>query len=154
MFAYCGNNPVNRLDSEGLLWETILDICNDALNIGKDLWNKGKEWISNTFGAKSTVTQTISKKETEIVPAPSPITVTSGNETTTVVSQSGDSSKPISVYANGDIDAPLSSSVGIVFNFKNGDALNISIGLDNTGISYTTTDAGSINSVGLRINPL
>ena len=146
MFSYCENNPVNRDDPTGLFWEEIG-------NFFVGLWNGTKNWAQNTFGAESTVTTTVAVYEREIVPDPSPVTVTSGEATTVVTSQHGDSSKPISVYANGDADNPIiSSSAGIKFNFPNGDTIDISFGLDNLGVSFSSTSKEHTNSVGLRLN--
>ena len=48
LFAYCGNNPVNRIDSEGYMWKSV------------------KKWISNTWNnVKKTANQfinTVKKK--------------------------------------------------------------------------------------------
>jgi RHS repeat-associated protein len=32
LFAYCGNNPINRLDPSGLLWGEIKNFFNKAAN--------------------------------------------------------------------------------------------------------------------------
>ena len=48
MFAYCGNNPVNRLDSNGNSWA-------DIKNWVSDKWNAVKSWVHNTFGTQMMV---------------------------------------------------------------------------------------------------
>jgi len=39
MFAYCGNNPVNRVDSSGLFWDTVLDIISLGFSIAEVVQN-------------------------------------------------------------------------------------------------------------------
>ena len=39
MFAYCGNNPVHRIDDNGLLWDTIFDIVSLCFSIGEVISN-------------------------------------------------------------------------------------------------------------------
>ena len=43
MFAYCGNNPVNRSDSTGHSW------FNDIKKSLSDAWDYTKKWVSNTW---------------------------------------------------------------------------------------------------------
>jgi hypothetical protein len=38
MFAYCGNNPVNRSDAAGGFWDTVFDIFSLGISIA-DVWN-------------------------------------------------------------------------------------------------------------------
>ena len=33
MFAYCGNNPVNRSDVEGNFWDTIFDVVSLVVSV-------------------------------------------------------------------------------------------------------------------------
>ena len=60
MFAYCGNNPVNRADPGGLFWKEVG-------NFLKKAWNGIKTFAKNTFGAGATTVHKV-KQETEIVP--------------------------------------------------------------------------------------
>ena len=144
MFAYCGNNPINRIDPEGLFWSKIESFFSNA-------WNKVKTWASNTFGASISTTST-AKEENAIVPDPSPITVETGTKTTQTISTQGDSSKPISVYAVEDYENPvISSSAGININIGNF-TLNVSVGLDNLGISGSITGEDSTTTFGLKTN--
>ena len=39
MFAYCGNNPVNRVDPTGQFWSEIKDFFSDSWNKAKGLFN-------------------------------------------------------------------------------------------------------------------
>jgi len=145
MFAYCGNNPVNRADPTGMFWKEIGDFFSKA-------WDGIKTWAKNTFGAGSSTTATITEIETPVIPDPSPITVKTGTKTTQTISEHGDSSKPISVYANKDAQHPIkSSSVGININI--GDfTLDLSVGLDDIGISGSLTNGNTTESFGLKLN--
>ena len=145
MFAYCGNNPVNHTDSSGMLWEKIG-------NWFKNTWNSVKKWAGNTFGAGSSTSATITKTEVEHLPDPLPITAKTGIKTTQTISEHGNSSKPVSVYAKLDDAHPVkSSSAGIKINISSF-TLDISLGLDNTGISGSLADSNTTKSFGLKAN--
>ena len=145
MYAYCGNNSVNRIDSTGMFWKEIKDSLSKA-------WNGIKTWTANTFGAGTSTTATIAEIETPVIPDPSPITVKTGTKTTQTVSQCGDSSKPISVYANKDAQHPIkSSSVGININIVNF-TLGLNIGLDDIGVSASLTNGNTTNNFGIKLN--
>ena len=145
MFAYCGNNPVNCTDPTGMFWKGIG-------NFFSKVWNGIKTWAKNTFGAGSSTTATIAKIETPIIPDPSPITVKTGTKTTQTVSEHGDSSKPISVYANKDVRHPIkSSSAGININIVDF-TLNFSVGFDDIGISGSLANGKTVNDFGLKLN--
>ena len=145
MFAYCGNNPVNRADPTGMFWKEIGDFFSKA-------WNGIKTWAKNTFGAGSSTTATIAEIETPVIPDPSPVTVKTGTKTTQTISKHGDSSKPISVYANKDAQHPIkSSSAGININIVNF-TLDLSVGLDDIGISGSLTNGNTTNSFGVKLN--
>ena len=145
-YAYCGNNPVNKLDPSGMFWVEIGQFLSNA-------WNSVKTWAKNTFGAGSSTTTTIFESETPILPDPLPITVKIGTQTTQIVTSHGDSSKPISVYANGDLDNYLESSAGVNINIDSF-ALNLSLGLADTGISFSLANGNTTNSFGLKVNLL
>ena len=145
MFSYCENNPINRIDQSGMFWKEIG-------NWFKNKWNNVKTWASNTFGAGSSTYTTIAKNEEIYLSEPFPITAKSGIKTTQTVSKHGNSSKPVSVYAERDAEHPIkSSSAGIKFNISNF-VLNISLGLDDLGIYASRANGDTINSFGLRIN--
>ena len=134
LYAYCGNNPVDRTDPTGTFWNEI------------------KVWAKNTFGAGSSTTVTIANIETAVIPDPSPITVKTGTKTTQITSKYGNSSKPISVYANKDAQHPIkSSSAGININIANF-TLDLSVGLDDIGISGSITNGNTTNSFGVILN--
>ncbi len=144
-FAYCGNNPVNRSDPSGLFWKEIGNFFSKA-------WNGIKTWAKNTFGAGSSTTSTVTiaeKTEKPILPA---VTVKTGTKDTKTVSKRGDTTKPISVYANKSVEQPIkSSSAGIKINVSDF-TLDLSFGLDNIGLSGTRSNGDVSNSFGLRAN--
>lgn len=143
MFAYCGNSPIKRIDYSGMFWEEIGEFFVNA-------WEGIKDWASDTFGARSSTTVTIEDKETQVVADPSPVTVTTGAKTTQTVSSRGDSSKPISVFANKDAQHPIiSSSVGININISDF-TLVFSLGLDNTSISGAIKSGDRTDSFGVK----
>ena len=132
MFAYCNNNPICRLDLDGKTWEELG-------NWFKDTWEEFKDWAKDTFGAGSTTSITLYEFETPILQSPSPVTITSGTTATQTVSSNGDSSKPISVYADGSLSNPIkSSSAGVYVNIDNF-TLGINLALDDVSISGTVT---------------
>ena len=145
MFSYCGDNPINYQDSDGMFWKEIGDFFKKA-------GRKIKKFVSSTFGAGSTTTKTIASSKKSYLPDPSPITVECGTTTSKTISSRRDSSNPISVYANRSIDNPVkSSSVGLkinIFDFT----LNISLGLDNTSISFSAKNGDSTSKCGVRVN--
>ncbi len=145
MFAYCGNNPISRQDSNGAFWKEIGNFFSNA-------WKGINTWAKNTFGAGSSTTATIAKIETQVIPDPSPITIKTGTKSTQTVSQYGNTSKLISVYANQDVQHPvLSSTAGVNINIADF-TLNISVGLDNIGVSGSLSNANTTNSFGVKVN--
>ena len=145
MFTYCGNNPISRVDPYGMFWGELEEWCKTA-------WNDFKEFMCETFGAGCTTSVTINETETPIIPDPAPITITKRTETTQTVSSHGDSSKFISVYADGVLNHPvLSSSAGVYINIAQF-TLDISFAVDDIGISGSITEGYSTNSVGLRLD--
>ena len=44
MFAYCGNNPVSRLDANGEAFETIFDIISLASSVADVIANPANPW--------------------------------------------------------------------------------------------------------------
>ena len=68
LFAYCGNNPINRLDPSGLLWGEIKNFFNKAANAvvstvqniahtisswASSAWTTTSSWLNSTFGSAS-----------------------------------------------------------------------------------------------------
>ena len=146
MFAYCGNNPVNRVDKTGAFWKQIGSFFTKT-------WNRIKSLMNATFGAEFSTTSTIKPSpDVSIGSELSPITVTQGSKHNQTISKRGNSSKPLSVYANKDASHPIkSSSAGIKINiFKL--SLVSSRGFDNTGITASITNGNTTNSLGVKIN--
>ena len=52
MFAYCGNNPVNRLDLSGCSWSEFKSFCSNT-------WNKFKTWIKGDAKKQTTTQKTV-----------------------------------------------------------------------------------------------
>ena len=145
MYAYCGNNPISRTDLTGAFWEKVGNFFSNA-------WNKIKTWAGNVFGAESSATATIAEVKTSIISEPSPITATTGTVTTQTISEHGDSSKFISVYADMDTSSPIvSSSAGLKINISEF-TLDIGVGADNIGFSCSLTNGDVTNSLGFRLN--
>ena len=61
----------------------------------------------------------------------------------------GDSSKQISLYSQGRADNLLLSSAGLKINISNF-TLNVSLGLDNIGISGSTINGDTTKSFGVK----
>ena len=141
MFAYCGNNPVNRVDQSGTLWASV-----------GSFFKKVGNFLKNTFGAGCSV-ENHAKDEDEIMPflINGIVTVKKGVNGITKISQNGDSSKPVSVYAKGRTDNPVLSSAGLKCNIKDF-SLDISLGLDNLGITGSYTNDNLTNSFGLKVD--
>lgn len=145
MFCYCGNNPVGKSDVNGMFWKALQKTISKVLN-------KVRKVVSSIFGAGSATKSVIAPAPTAVIPDPWPITLKSGSKTTTVVSKHGNSSKPISVYAEGNVEHPiLSSNVGIKINIAKF-TLNLSLGVDNTSLSGSIAKKKSTDSFALKLN--
>ena len=145
MMVYCDNNPINRIDPAGMFWREIGDFFSKA-------WNGLKTWAKSAFGAESSTIATISEIEIPIIPDPSPVTIKTGTKTTQTISKYGDSSKFISVYANKNVTHPArSSSAGININIVDFTA-NLSLGLDDTGISISASRGNTTSSFGIKLD--
>ena len=142
MFTYCGNNPVNRNDLTGAFWKEIGDFFKKA---GKAVVN----FVKSTFGAGATVVRQ-TRQEIELSPPGVNlfVTVKKGTKENKTLSSRGNSSKPISVYAQGRSDNPLLSSAGLKINIASF-TLNVSLGLDNIGISGSVKNGKATNTFGL-----
>ena len=135
---------MNRIDPTGTFWKEIGTFFTKA-------WNNVKKWAKNTFGAGSSVNSTTTHSN-KIIPEPSPIVVETGISTSHTIKQSGDSSKPVSVYANGEVLHPVkSSSAGVKINISKF-TLDISVGLDNIGLSGSIIKGNTVKSLGVRAN--
>ena len=145
MFAYCGNNPINNNDNNGMFWGKVGRWFKKA-------WRSVVSFAKKTFGAGSTTTTTISKYREDYISDPMPFTLKSGKNLVKTNSKRGNSTKPVSVYANKETTHPIkSSSAGVKFNIDKYSAI-ISFGLDNVGIYATSTEGDETNSLGVRLN--
>ena len=124
MYAYCGNNPTNRIDVSGLFWVEIKDWI-------KDKYTKAKTWVGNTFGTATYVTYTMNESSTDYLIAGAK----SGAYTTELVS--GNDDKPIVFYAEFSPDDGIIPDLefGFAVNFENS-SVNVGIG-SSSSISYT-----------------
>ena len=144
MYSYCGFNPVNRIDVNGRFWKEIGNWLGNA-------WNKVKSWVSNTFGAYSETVNYTTKKEDVYLPSPLPITARTEIHSSQVISRKGNYSKPVTVYLRKRSDNVNLSSVGI--NFKTSKfSVNLSLGLDNTGITGTVSNGSNDSSLAIKAN--
>ncbi len=145
MFAYCGNNPINREDPSGRFWK---EVGNFFKKVGAVI----VDTVKTVFGAGSSTVATISETKTMIIPDPSPITVETGTEITKNISQQGDSTKPISVYAEGNLTYPIKSSViGLKINISKF-TLNVNLALDDIKVSGNITKNNTTNGFGIKAN--
>ena len=144
MFVYCGNNPVNRADQSGQFWETVGNFFNN-------IWSGITSWFSSTFGAGASTTSTIYKEETPVIPDPFPITITETSEISLKDIDIGDSTKPISVYANGNLNKPIASTAGVKINVDQL-SLQVCVGIDDISVKGLLRDDNSSNSFGARLD--
>ena len=147
MFAYCMNNPVMYSDPSG---HSAIDAIKAGFALGNQVavLTAGVS-IDSFFGAGTTVVHQVAPPPTQYIPDPSPITVKSGTRTATTISKSGDSTRPVSVYAQGRSDNWLLSSAGLKVNIESF-TLNVILGLDNIGISGSVKDGDTTNSFSIK----
>ncbi len=143
MFAYCSNDPINKIDLNGDSWA-------DVKNWVRNKWNSFKNWVSNTFGAdiSASKTQTTESK----VPIPlSPFSIRSGEKNITSVSGSN-SSKSVYAYWNVEVSNIFNSSTVGVKVKVNKLTFDLSLGRDNTGLSVSYMNGNIANGWALRLN--
>ncbi|MBS4933219.1 MAG: RHS repeat-associated core domain-containing protein [Clostridiales bacterium] len=147
MFVYCMNNPVMYSDPSG---HSAIDAIKAGFALGNQVavLTAGVS-IDSFFGAGTTVVHQVAPPPTQYIPDPSPITVKSGTRTATTISKSGDSTRPVSVYAQGRSDNWFLSSAGLKVNIESF-TLNASLGLDNIGISGSVKDGDTTNSFSIK----
>ena len=103
------------------------------------------------FGAEATTSATIYEFEDDIWPDPFPVTIKYGSNIVQTLTSHGDSSRPISVYANGDTSNYLTSSAGVninIFDFT----LNACFALDNIGLYGSIAKEDTVSGLGLKID--
>ena len=124
-FAYCGNNPVNRVDETGYGW--------------RDIWNGIKSFLSSIFGWSSSIETTSNENCVPYLPDPLPVTLEMTEKQTVTKPKSGDSSKPITAFLKTNTKHPIkSSTVGIKVNIAKL-SFTTDLGLDNFGSSVSFT---------------
>ncbi len=108
--------------------------------------------LGDIFGASYSVDKSLRKKEYAYINDPWPITYKVGQEDTITMYESGNSSKPISVYANNNMDNPVkSSSAGMKINIFNLH-LTVNMGLDDISLSLATTSEDTTTRLGVKLN--
>ena len=145
MYAYCGDNPVNRTDPSGKSWKKIK-------NFFKKASKKIVKFAKRMFGARFSKVSTSMDTPKIYIPNSYPITAQSGSSTTTTLSSSGNSSKLYSVSGTletgGEGKLPSASAELSVLDI----GLVYSIGADDWGISMSNKFGSMSSSFGLRIN--
>ena len=117
----------------------------------QNTWNSVKKWAKNTFGSSASLVSTATYTE-KIIPEPSPLVVETGTSTKQIISQCGDSTKPLSVYADGSLTNPMQSSkVGVKMNIAKIE-IDASWGKEATGITYSYTNNGATKRFGIIYN--
>ena len=149
MFSYCGNNPVNRCDPSGHFWEVIG-------NFFTGIFSTIGNFCSGIFGAS--YTSSIETPDIANSKDYSLLNLTGleiSLNASTKAYNIGDSSKPISVYAenvNGDI---TKASAGIKLNIANVKVkLNLSLSDISLGYGVENGDTEWMNSSGISLTGL
>ena len=147
MFAYCMNNPIMYSDPTGCVpWLIVAAVAIVTVAVIVDCCTG-----NNVFGASASSTNTVNF-ETPIIPDPLPISVETGDKTSTTNWSVGDSSKPISVYANAEKENLIfSSSAGIVFNISDF-SMRFNLALDNISVSGSVKNNNHISGFSVKGN--
>ena len=143
MFAYCGNNPVNRTDSNGNSWSDIKKwFC--------DKWNAVKSWANNTFGVSGEEVFQITEQET-FIPDVLPITQKTGVTEKSVNQRTGQSSKSVTASYSHVINDPMRSTASVKIQLNSFD-LKLTVGLTDISIMGSHTSDNVTNSLGYILN--
>ena len=143
MFAYCGNNPVNRTDSNGNSWSDIKKwFC--------DKWNAVKSWANNTFGVSGEEVFQITEQET-FIPDVLPITQKTGVTEKSVNKRTGQSSKSVTASYSHVINDPMRSTASVKIQLNSFD-LKLTVGLTDISIMGSHTSDNVTNSLGYILN--
>ena len=146
MFAYCGNNPVRRIDIAGTSW------LDDAWGWFSETTEAIADFFGEIFGVEVSSSVTLFESETPIVPDPSPITVTQGQYTEEQITQQGDSSKLLSAYAHIDASDPVfSSTIGGKVNILSATA-DLSLGFQDTSLTISSSNQNYSSGFSLKAN--
>ncbi len=144
MFAYCGNNPVNRFDLNGNKWADIKQKISNA-------WNRFTNWVDRTFGATTSTIVSMSTDLTFETPAISPVYVKVGTDTTVTTTSNKQMSKPVTVHGTYNQFNPLKSSVSLIINSSNCGA-KVTLALDDIGFYQQDTIDNTTTINGVKIN--
>lgn len=151
MFAYCGNNPTKYEDRGGMLFSIAGMITSKIIEgVVERILDETISFLGDTFGAGSSSTIKRVKHETHITPETSIIPITTGMYTTETITQHGNASKPISVYANHAVENPIFSSSAGINAMINGLKLNVGLAMDDIGISGAIVDGNTTSAIRLK----
>lgn len=139
MYTYCMNNPTNRIDTSGRFWKEIGDFFKGIANT-----------ITSFFSTASQVS--VVTEQTDYVTSDiSPISVKTGTTISTVTSSKGNASKPVSVYANGVSNEPVTSTAGIKINIKKC-SLDFGVGLTDTSLKFLISNGNITTSSAFKVD--
>ena len=143
MFAYCGNDPLNRADMTGASWAKIKSFF-------KRTWKNIRKTVGKAFGASASVvyqkTRKVNTKHILYL-----FTYEHVSSITTVTSTKGNSASVVSFYANGIAPDYYNSNAGMQVNI--GDiSINANLAIDDIRISVTTTSGDTSYQSSIRAN--
>ena len=143
MFAYCGNDPLNRADMTGASWAKIKSFF-------KRTWKNIRKTVGKAFGASASVvyqkTRKVNTKHILYL-----FTYEHVSSVTTVTSTKGNSGSVVSFYANGIAPDYYNSNAGMQVNI--GDiSINANLAIDDIRISVTTTSGDTSYQSSIRAN--
>ena len=145
MFAYCGNNPLNRIDPTGASWSDIKAAF-------KKFKSKVSHFISANFGLRYSAKVTTCNAKAPLIERILPFSVTVGTKKTRTVSETGDAKKTVSAYLERDIVHPFKSTTfGLRISVPNGN-LDVSRGVDNTSSSASVIDGDTTYSLAQKVD--
>ena len=146
MFAYCGNDPVSRVDASGSMHVRIDDFggggkAGSFFGAGARVTAK-QNWVEHSWLTDDPLVQAIL-----------PVSVVSGEYTKEDLPEIGDSSRPVSLYAEGRSDNWLLSNAGIKMGNETVN-VKVNLALDDISIPVTTKfgKTNTSSTSGLRID--
>ena len=145
MFAYCGNNPLNRIDPTGASWSDIKAAF-------KKFKSKVSHFISANFGLRYSTKVTTYNRQIPLIERILPLSVTVGTRRTRTVSETKDAKKTVSAYFERDLVHPFKSTTfGLRISVPNGN-LDVSRGVDNTSVSASVIDGDTTYSLARKVD--
>lgn len=116
----------------------------------KNKWNSFKNWISNTFGADISLSNTTTF-ENKVIASLAPLSIRTGVKNINSVS-GPNSSKLVCSYWNFEVSNKFNSStVGVKCNI-NKVKLDLSLGLYNIGLSHSYVEDDTACGYSIRLN--